>query len=56
MTEHMDARERHAHFRKEYACGGREPPKPHGRGAERKGKKAETWDRELGRNAVRSKD
>lgn len=51
MTEHMTAEKRQAHFRKHYACGGREMPKPHGR---TEGKKS--WSREAKRDAVHSKD
>jgi hypothetical protein len=53
--EHMSAEKRAKHFKEHYAHGGREMPKPCGRGAERKGGKAEMWDRELGRDATHSK-
>ena len=48
-TEHMTAKERHAHFREHYAHGGRELPKPHGR-------KDAKWDKETKRPATHSKD
>jgi hypothetical protein len=49
MLEHRSAEERAKHFRKEYACSGRELPKPHAR-------KDAKWDKEAKRDATHSKD
>ena len=53
MLSHMTPKERNAHFREHYACGGRDMPEPHGRkGA--KGSRSK-WDKEAKRDATHSK-
>lgn len=47
---HMTAKARDGHFKDHYECSGREGPKPH----KREG--AESWSKELGRKATKSKD